>query len=448
MKKALVLGVNGQDGSYLSEHLLKKGYDVYGMIRRSSVFNTERIDNIFAPEDKTHIYYGDLFEGIDKILIQLKPDLIFNTAAMSHVSESFQIPIYTFNINATGVLRILEGIKNTGLAKKTRMLQCSSSEMFGLTPPPQNEESVFHPVSPYGIAKLASYWAVRAYRDGYGMFTCNSICFNHESPRRGIRFVTRKIIRASCRIKLGLQKKLYLGNLDAKRDFGHSSDYCLAMILILENDHPDDYVISTEYQYSIKEFVDKVAEKMDFDLWKHIESNDNWKRPIDVPSLLGDSTKIRKELGWKPKYDFDMMIQEMVDSENEISFARIKGERMLKLKKLYEDKRGEIYLIKGDLKEHEEITIFTTEKGYARGGCIHNLHQEFCTILEGKVKYQVGDEIKEYLAGDTLIIPVSTPHYFLALTDCVVIEWGASPEEKKEKYLPFRQIVDAINGGC
>ena len=320
MKKvALITGINGQDGSYLSKHLLDRGYEVHGVIRRSSVLNTERIDDIFDPEDATYIHYGDLFEGFDKLLAELKPDLIFNTAAMSHVSVSFKVPIYTFDTNATGVLRILEGIKNLGLAKKTRMLQCSSSEMFGLTPPPQNEDSVFHPVSPYGIAKLAAYWAMRAYRDGYGMFTSNSICFNHESPRRGERFVTRKIIRAACRIKFGLQKELVLGNLDAKRDWGHSSDYTECMIMILEHDRPDDFVIATEFQYSVREFVDKIAEVMDFDLWKHIEINDRWKRPVDVPSLLGDSTKARKTLGWKPKYDFDMLVREMVENDMKLA---------------------------------------------------------------------------------------------------------------------------------
>ena len=318
-KVALILGINGQDGSYLAEHLLKKGYEVHGMIRRSSVLTTQRIDEILNPEDSTYIHYGDLFEGIDKLLLELKPDLVFNTSAMSHVSVSFKIPIYTFDTNATGVLRILEGIKNLGLIKKTRILQCSSSEMYGLTPPPQNEESIFHPVSPYGIAKLASYWALRSYRDGYGMFASNSICFNHCSPRRGERFVTRKIIRGACRIKLGLQKKLMLGNLDAKRDWGHSYDYTNAMIMILEHNKPDDFVIATENQYSIKEFVNKIAEVLNFDLWKYIEINDEWKRPMDVPSLLGDSTKIRKALGWKPKYTFDNLVKEMVDSDMKLA---------------------------------------------------------------------------------------------------------------------------------
>lgn len=314
-KIALITGITGQDGSNLAELLLKKDYEVHGIIRRSSYPNTQRIDHIFDPESKAYIHYGDLSEGIDGLLYDLKPDYIFNTAAMSHVRISFDIPIYTLDTNITGVCRILEGIRKFGLTKKTRILQCSSSEMFGTTPPPQNEQTIFAPVSPYGISKLASYHLIRSYRTGYGMFACNSICFNHTGPRRGVNFVTRKITRIACKIKLGILNKIELGNLEAKRDFGDSRDYVRAMEMIINHSEPDDFVIATEEAYSIREFAEKVFAYLGLDFYKYLVNNDIYKRPVEVPYLLGDSSKIRTILGWKPEISFEQIIKDMVDSD-------------------------------------------------------------------------------------------------------------------------------------
>lgn len=322
-KVCLISGITGQDGSYLAELLLAKEYEVHGIVRRSSTCNTERIDNIFKPEDKKYLHYGDLQEGFDKLLYEIQPDLFFNTAAMSHVRISFDVPIYTMDVNATGVVRILEGIKKLGLIKKTRILQCASSEMFGITLPPQDENTPFHPVSTYGIAKLAAYWAIRAYRDGYGIFACNSICFNHEGQRRGINFVTRKITRGAVRIKLGLQKDLVLGNLDAMRDWGNAKDYTRAMIMILENDYPDDWVISTGEYHTVKEFVIKVFDYFDLDWEKYVKYDKIFLRPNEVPALLGKSDKIREKLGWKPEIDFAGLVKEMCDNDYKIEKSLI-----------------------------------------------------------------------------------------------------------------------------
>jgi len=316
-KVALITGITGQDGSNLADLLLKEGIEVHGVIRRSSTCNTSRIDYLFDPENKTYIHYGDLADGIDNLLYDLQPDYVFNTAAMSHVRVSFDIPIYTLDINSTGVCRILEGIRKTGLIKKTRILQCSSSEMFGITPPPQNENTIFHPVSPYGIAKTAAYWLVRSYRDGYNMFACNSICFNHTGTRRGLNFVTKKITRTACKIKLGLVNKIELGNLEAKRDFGDSRDYVKAMWMIINHTIPDDFVIATGQTYSIREFAEKVFEYLDLDFYKYLVNNDIFKRPVEVPALLGDSTKIRTTLGWEPKISFNELVKSMVDYDME-----------------------------------------------------------------------------------------------------------------------------------
>ena len=314
-KIALVLGITGQDGSNLAELLLKEEVEVHGVVRRSSTSNTQRIDHIFDPESKKYIHYGDLANGIDELLYQIQPDYIFNTGAMSHVRISFDIPVYTLDINTTGVARILEGIRKTGLTKKTRFLQCSSSEMFGVTPPPQREDTLFHPVSPYGVSKVASYWLTRCYRDGYGMFACNSICFNHTGPRRGINFVTRKITRLACKIKLGLIDKIELGNLEAKRDFGDSRDYVVAMWKIINHTVPDDFVIATGQAYSIRQFAEKVFDLLELDFYKYLVSNDVFKRPVEVPYLLGDPTKIKTTLNWEPKLTFDDIVRDMVDSD-------------------------------------------------------------------------------------------------------------------------------------
>jgi len=314
-KVALITGISGQDGSYLAELLLSKGYEVHGIIRRSSIITTKRIDHLFAPESKAFIHYGELEEGIDNLLLDIKPDEVYNLAAMSHVRVSFDIPVYTGLVNAIGVTKLLEAVRRTGC----KFYQASSSEMYGTTPPPQNETSVFSPVSPYGCAKLYAYHMVRAYRSGYGMFACNGILFNHESPRRGHNFVTKKIIDAAVKIRLGLQDKLYLGNLKALRDWGHSKDYMRAIWMIMQHDKPDDWVVSTGEYHSVEEFLNKVFEKLGLSIKKHVVIDESYTRPNEVPALLGDSTKIRKRLGWKPEIDFDTLIQMMIDGSVKIS---------------------------------------------------------------------------------------------------------------------------------
>lgn len=312
-KKCLITGITGQDGSYLSELLLSKGYEVHGVIRRSSYPNTQRIDKTFDPESKQFIHYGDLSNGLDDLLYELQPDEVYNLAAMSHVRISFDVPVYSLDVNATGVCRILEGIRR--ICPKAKYYQASSSEMFGVTPPPQNETTLFHPVSPYGCAKLAAYWLTRCYRDGYKMFACNGILFNHESPRRGVNFVTRKITRLACKIKLGLLDKIELGNLEAKRDWGHSKDYMNAIWMIMQHSEPDDFVVSTGEAFSVREFAERVFAYLGLDFYKYLVNNDIYKRPVEVPYLLGDSTKIRTVLGWKPEYNIDSLVKDMVDND-------------------------------------------------------------------------------------------------------------------------------------
>ena len=318
-KVALITGINGMDGSNLARLLLSKGIEVHGVIRRSSWPNTGRIDDILDPEERKYVHYGDLQEGIAKLLYDIKPNYIFNTAAMSHVRISFDIPIYTAEVVGVGVIRLLEDIKNGIkwgiLGKDTKILQCSSSEMYGTTPPPQNEESPFNPVSPYGISKLMAYHAIKCYRIGYGLFASNSICFNHEGSLRGVNFVTRKITRSAARIKLGLLDKIELGNLEALRDWGNSTDYVRAMLMILEHDKPDDFVISTGEYHSVREFGEKVFAYLGLDFYKYLVNNDILRRPNEVPALLGNSTKIRTMLGWKHEQDFDGLVKEMVDSD-------------------------------------------------------------------------------------------------------------------------------------
>ncbi len=314
MNKALITGITGQDGSYLAELLLAKGYDVYGVIRRASTFNMWRIKHIFSPDDTKHLKYGDLADGLDDILYSIQPDEVYNMASMSHVRVSFDIPIYTGDITGLGPLRILEGIRKLGL-KKTRYYQASSSEMFGITPPPQNEDSPFNPVSPYGCAKLFAYHITRTYRWGYKIFASNGILFNHESERRGLTFVTRKITRGASRIKLGLQEKLALGNLDAVRDWGHSKDYMKAVHLILQYDRPDDFVIATGIYHTVKEFLCAVFEYLNMDWKEHVIYDNRYKRPNEVPALQGDPSKVKKTLGWEPEVDFKTLVKLMVDND-------------------------------------------------------------------------------------------------------------------------------------
>lgn len=321
-KVALITGITGQDGSYLSELLLEKGYEVHGIIRRSSTPNTVNIDNTFDPDSRAFIHYGDLADkSVTDILYKVNPDEVYNLGAMSHVRISFDIPEYTGNVTGLGPCRLLEGIRRgveRGLLKKDiKYYQASSSEMFGTTPPPQNENSPFNPVSPYGCAKLYAYHLTKAYRTGYKMFASNGILFNHESPRRGVNFVTRKITRAAARIKLGVIDKLPLGNLDAKRDWGHSKDYMRAVWMILQHHSPDDFVVSTGEYFTVKEFLQEVFQYHGLDWEKYVEIQDHYKRPNEVPALLGDSKYIRQCLGWEPEYDLKKLVAEMCEADYE-----------------------------------------------------------------------------------------------------------------------------------
>jgi GDPmannose 4,6-dehydratase len=308
MKKALIFGITGQDGSYLSELLLEKGYEVHGVMRRSSSFNTGRIDHIF---DKVHLHYGDLADSLSivKLVHDINPDEIYNLAAMSHVKVSFDIPKYSRDVVALGALEIFEACHILG--SKAKIYNASSSEMFGATPPPQSETSPFNPRSPYAAAKLYSYHMANNYRDGYGMFICNGILFNHESPRRGETFVTRKITRALGRIAMGVQKELRLGNLDAKRDWGHAKDYVRAMWEMLQMEKPDNYVVATGESHSIREFLDISFGIIGLNWKDYVVVDPNYFRPTEVESLLGDPSKI-KSLGWRNDYSFKDLVHEMV----------------------------------------------------------------------------------------------------------------------------------------
>jgi GDPmannose 4,6-dehydratase len=334
-KVALITGVTGQDGSYLAEFLLEKGYEVHGIKRRASSFNTERVDHIY--EDPHHkgrkfiLHYGDLTDATSliRILQAVQPDELYNLAAQSHVAVSFETPEYTANSDALGTLRLLEAIRTLGLTKQTRFYQASSSEMFGLVREiPQRETTPFYPRSPYGVAKLFAYWITVNYREAYGIYGCNGILFNHESPRRGETFVTRKITRALARIKLGLQDCLYLGNLNAKRDWGHAKDYIEMQWLMLQQSEPDDYVIATGQQFSVRKFVDIAAAELGINMsWKGtgveqagfdgdgrciVRVDPRYFRPTEVDTLLGDPSKAQAKLGWKPRITFEEMVREMV----------------------------------------------------------------------------------------------------------------------------------------
>ncbi|MBW2558693.1 MAG: GDP-mannose 4,6-dehydratase [Deltaproteobacteria bacterium] len=323
MKKAFITGITGQDGSYLAEFLLDKGYEVHGLIRRSSTFNTGRIDHLYKdmhdPEARMYLHYGDLSVSahLTNLLSDIKPDEIYHLGAQSHVRVSFDTPEYTGDITGLGTIRLLEAIRKTGI--RTKFYQASSSEMFGAALPPQSELTPFEPQSPYAAAKVYSYYVVKNYRDAYNIFACNGILFNHESPRRGETFVTRKITRAAARIKLGLQKKLYLGNLDAKRDWGFAGDYVEVMWMMLQQDKPDDFVIATGETHSVREFVERVFEKLDLDYRHYVEIDERYFRPTEVDVLLGDSTKAQKALGWKPKTNFDQLIDMMVKTDLELA---------------------------------------------------------------------------------------------------------------------------------
>jgi len=314
MQNAIITGITGQTGSYLAKILLDKNYKVYGVVRRSSNFNTQRIDDVYDHHN-LELVYGDLadYSSITSIVNDVKPDLFFNMAAMSHVRVSFDIPEYTMDVTGTGVIRCLEAIRRN--SPNTRFLQASSSEMFGSSPPPQNEETPFHPRSPYAVAKVAGYHATVNYREAYDMFASNAISYNHESPFRGETFVTRKITRAATRIKCGLQDKLYLGNLSAKRDWSHAKDVANAMYMILTSDKPDDYCIASGYMYSVEEFVEKVFSSLELNWKDYVEIDPRYFRPTEVDALCGDSSKLRKNLGWELEYDFDSLVKEMVDED-------------------------------------------------------------------------------------------------------------------------------------
>jgi len=328
MKVALITGITGQDGSYLAELLLEKGYEVHGIVRRSSLINTHRIDGIY---DRLSLHYGDLTDSTNlvRIIQKVQPDEIYNLGAQSHVKVSFEMPEYTADVDALGTLRILEAVRLLGMEDRVRIYQASTSELYGLVQEtPQKETTPFYPRSPYGVAKLYGYWIVKNYREAYGMYACSGILFNHESPRRGETFVTRKVTKALSKISVGLQDCLYLGNLDAKRDWGHAKDFVEAMWLMLQQDEPDDYVIATGVQYSVKDFVEEAAPYFGMNIvWLNegldtvgydrnskkivIRVDPKYFRPAEVETLLGDASKAKKKLGWEPKISFKQLVEDM-----------------------------------------------------------------------------------------------------------------------------------------
>lgn len=365
MKKALITGITGQDGSYLAEFLLDKGYEVHGIIRRASTFNTGRIDHIFIdkhdPNARLFLHYGDLSDSgqLTNLIYNIQPEEIYHLGAQSHVRVSFDMPEYTGDITALGTTRLLEAIRRSGI--KTKFYQASSSEMFGATPPPQNEKSPFYPRSPYAAAKVYAYWMTVNYREGYKLFACNGILFNHESPRRGETFVTRKITRALANILAGRQKKLYLGNLESKRDWGFAPEYAVCQWLMLQQDKPDDYVIGTGESHTVREFVENAFNYAGVEIeWKGngiaekgivrslsgistlntgdiiIEIDSRYFRPTEVDFLLADASKAKKKLGWQPKITFDELIKIMVDADMELYglTPRGEGEKILQEKKI------------------------------------------------------------------------------------------------------------------
>ena len=344
-KKALITGITGQDGSYLTELLLEKGYEVHGVIRRASTFNTDRIDHIFQdPHNKgarLFLHYGDLSDAsnISRMLEKIKPHEIYHLGAQSHVRVSFDIPEYTADVTGLGTLRILDAIRETGI--KTKFYQASSSEMFGLVQHiPQTEETPFYPRSPYGVAKVYGYWITKNYRESYNLFACNGILFNHESPRRGETFVTRKVTRGLARIKLGIEDTLYMGNLDAKRDWGYAKDYVEGMWLMLQQDEPDDYVLATNETHTVREFIEIASERLGFDLeWSGegvyeigtdkntgnviIRIDEQYFRPAEVDLLIGDPAKAKKKLKWEPKVTFKKLVEIMVDADLQAESGKV-----------------------------------------------------------------------------------------------------------------------------
>ena len=324
MKKALITGVTGQDGSYLAELLLGKGYEVHGIVRRASTFNTGRVDHIYRdphlPGTRMFLHYGDLNDAssMNTILRHVRPDEIYNLGAQSHVRVSFDVPEYTGEVTGLGTVRLLEAVRDTGL-DGTRIYQASSSEMFGASPPPQDEATPFYPRSPYGCAKVYSFWISVNYRESYGMHVSNGILFNHESPRRGETFVTRKVTRAASRIKLGVQKKLYLGNLDAKRDWGYAKDYVEAMWLMVQQPKGDDYVVATGEAHSVRELCEASFGHVGLDYREFVEIDPRYYRPAEVDYLLGDPSKATKALGWKPRTSFKELVRLMMESDLELA---------------------------------------------------------------------------------------------------------------------------------
>jgi GDPmannose 4,6-dehydratase len=334
-KTALITGITGQDGSYLARLLLGKGYEVHGLMRRSSSFSTSRLDDIYRdphePNVRLRLHYGDLADGVGlrRALSRIRPDEIYNLAAQSHVMVSFEQAEYTADIASLGTLRILEAVRDFEQAagKRTKVYQAGSSEMFGSTPPLQNESSPFRPRSPYAIGKVAAHWFGVNYREAHGLFVSNGILFNHESPKRGETFVTRKITRTLARIKAGLEEKLYLGNLDARRDWGFAGDYVEAMWRMLQRDEPGDYVVATGEQHSVQDFLETAAARLDMDWRKVVEIDKRYLRPAEVDSLCGDSSKARRELGWTPAVDFSALVSMMCDHDLEFAKREARAER-------------------------------------------------------------------------------------------------------------------------
>ena len=326
MKKALITGITGQDGSYLAEFLLEKGYEVHGIIRRASTFNTSRIDHLYGDPHingvKLFLHYGDLADGVQmmKLLYELQPDEVYNLGAQSHVRVSFDIPEYTGDVVGVGAVRILEAIREAGLVEKCRYYQASSSEMFGKVQEiPQVETTPFWPRSPYGCAKMYAHWLTVNYRESYNLHASSGILFNHESPRRGETFVTRKITRAATRIKMGLQKKLYMGNLDAKRDWGYAKEYVEMMWVMLQQDQPDDYVVATNEAHSVKEFIQETFALLDLDWEKYVDYDKRYERPAEVDLLIGDPAKAKRQLNWEPKVRFKELVKIMTESDLELA---------------------------------------------------------------------------------------------------------------------------------
>lgn len=335
MKRALITGITGQDGAYLARFLLAKGYEIHGVMRRASTFNTSRIDSIYKdphdPTTKLRLHFGDLTDAtvLRRIIEKVQPDEVYNLGAQSHVKVSFELPEYTANVVALGTLRLLDALRDyiAVSGKQVRVYQAGSSEMYGSAPAPQNEKTPFIPRSPYAASKLAAYWYSVNYREAYGMFVANGILFNHESPLRGETFVTRKITRGLCRIKLGLQKKLYLGNLNAQRDWGFAGDFVEAMWLMLQQPEPGDYVIATGETHSVRDFLDAASACLELDWSEFVEFDSRYLRPTEVDLLQGDASKARSELQWRPKVSFRQLIEMMVDSDLELA----RQERTLKM---------------------------------------------------------------------------------------------------------------------